>query len=102
MGAYLPHINCSKIVLIHYTMEWRLLRNWKVHALLVTAAEGLSDSAWVLSFDFASLESAALLGDDDKPSVQRCQRGRSKKNRHVGRSPTYCIYIPELCQTEIM
>jgi hypothetical protein len=31
---------------MHYTMEWRLLRNWKVHALRVTAAEGLS-VAWV-------------------------------------------------------
>jgi hypothetical protein len=69
MGGYLPHINCSEIVLMHYTMEWRLLRNWKVHALCATAAEGPSDSAWVLSFDFASLESAALPGDDAEPSV---------------------------------
>jgi hypothetical protein len=71
-----PHINCSMIVLMHYTMEWRLLCDWKVHALCVTAAEGLRDSA--------SLESAALPGDDDEPRVQRCQRGRSKKNSYVG------------------
>jgi hypothetical protein len=63
MGAYLPHINCSGIVLMHYTMEGRLLRNWKAHALFMTAAKILCDSAWVLSFGFASLESAALPGD---------------------------------------
>jgi hypothetical protein len=97
MGAYLPHINCSKIVLMHYTMEWRLLRNWKVHALRVTAAEGPRDSAWVLSFDFASLESAALPGDDDEPSVQRCQRGRSKKNGYVGVRHTSILIVDIWC-----
>jgi hypothetical protein len=76
-------------------MEWRLLRNWKAHALRVTAAEGLS-VAWV------TLEPAL-----PERCVQRCQseaessgaangwcevattKGSPEPNRHVGRSPTY-------------
>jgi hypothetical protein len=86
-----PHINCSYIVLMHYTMECRLLSNWKVHALRVTAAEGLSRVRDAV-LGVAWVETAGLPGDDAGPSVQRCHGedessgasvvGRSNQNRH--------------------
>jgi hypothetical protein len=84
MREYLPPHQLFEDCLNALHLEWRLLSDSELHAIRVVAAGELRDSAWVLSFDLASPESAALPGDDDEPSVQRCQRGRSKKNGYMG------------------
>jgi hypothetical protein len=85
-------MRCSYIVLMRYTVEWRRLRNWKVRALRMTAAEGLKshrvDS--VLRLRVPRVSSVARLLTQDPVSSVAIEAessgasvvGRSNQNRH--------------------
>jgi hypothetical protein len=87
MGWYLAHINCSEVVFDALVVE-------RLHGhtiLQPNVTEAIVSLVWLRFLDLASLEPAALPGDNDEPSVQRCQRGRFKKDHHVGGFPTHKI-----------